>query len=282
MNSKPLPPPSALALHWVVGIPFLIAGWTKLAHPPQLADVFIYNLAWFPNLLATPVVLILGLLEIVTGCMLVTGFFRSVARKLATVLLGFFALYLSATVFLGSETYCQCYGQVVSIPPLVGLGLDIALLAILVWLERRSNLPPSSWKTFATVAIGIAMFTGFSNITPFLDSLLVGTKPGVVMQVLPTLHPQGLNKGKARIVVMTNRELSNRTIAQLEHVYQSHEVVVLRTSQWRRLENADPREYQTFPMKPALQARFVKSFPTCFLIENDEIVRVWYGHLPVL
>jgi hypothetical protein len=113
----------------VVGAVLVFSAITKILAPKAfLASMDGYGL--FPTssllLLATAVT---GL-ELMLGVLLMTGVHRRLAAGLATPLLVAFLALLIYGAQAGLES-CGCFGQAVSIPPSVEIGIDIALLVLL-------------------------------------------------------------------------------------------------------------------------------------------------------
>jgi putative oxidoreductase len=126
-----------LLLRVGLGSAFIYAGAVKIADPLQFAD----NIASFqllPNAAVNPFALSLPVFEIITGLMLVLGFFRRGAALGITILCMVFTIAVAAALARGLTIDCGCFGT--SEPSRAkmwfDLGRDIVLLLAAVILYR--------------------------------------------------------------------------------------------------------------------------------------------------
>jgi len=143
-GGRPLAVLSWLAVlsRWVISLPFLYAGSTKIADPKGFA-VVIDGYGLLPGFLVMPTALILPILEIVVA----TGLLFNVRRCLPviTVMLIFFIAVLGYGIVLGLDVDCGCFGP--DDPEQAYHGLwsalirDFGLLVpvlYLFWFQRRA------------------------------------------------------------------------------------------------------------------------------------------------
>jgi len=276
MTSHRLPKWLDIGLHVLLGGVFLVSGWVKASHPELLIAHFTYRLSWFPDMLAQPATYGLAGIELALGTALVTRYRANLIRPAAAILLGIFVVYLLIGLFMGVQTPCQCYGQLIQPSPILSLGFDILLLGGLALLERRGG-SSNDTTPFVVTAMFVLVFAALGRFTATFDKLLVQTRPGFELPTLPSLHPEALNRHHERLVLMVNRPVSPTVLKQLQAQFPTHQLVILQTRPMPTM--ATPGILQ-FPFKPELTSSFVKTFPTCFTISSQNIERVWYGQLP--
>ena len=276
MKKATLPSWTDLGLHGLLGSIFLISGLVKAIHPQLLASHFTYRLLWFPDFLALPATYLLASIELLVGAALTTRFQAHRARPAAAILLGVFVIYLLASMVLGVRTPCQCYGQLIQLPPILSLGLDILFLGGLALLERRGT-STNRFMPFALLAGLVLIIIGVGRFSPTFDILLVQTRPGFILPTLPSLHPEALNRDFDRLVLMVKHNPSEETLSKLRSRFPNHQLVLLTDSSEEvpATPNAICIEF-----KPDLEAVFVKTWPTCFTISSQKIEAVWYGRFP--
>jgi len=128
---------------WVLSVPFLYAGITKLADPKGFA-VVIDGYGLLPGFLVLPMALFLPLLEIIVA----TGLLFNVRLCLPVIagLLIFFIAVLGYGIVLGLDVDCGCFGP--DDPEQAYHGLwsalirDLGLLVpvlYLFWFQRRTG-----------------------------------------------------------------------------------------------------------------------------------------------
>lgn len=267
----------ARGLHLIVGLAFLISGWSKAGHPPLFVSHLIYRLDWFPDALAWPFTMALATAELLLGAMLIAPFRAPLARKIAALLLTLFVFYLLLITILGQNLPCQCYGSLIEFHPLLAMGLDILLLLILYLLEQNPSPSQTRIRPFLAICTCLALLLTLTHTTTVFDPLLVQLKSGEQLPVLPSLHPLAINRDSTRLVIIAKEPPTPAALKELEAEYPQTQILVLlpQITQAYRLGNAT-----ALPMKADMVASFAKTFPTSFSLKDQQVRHIWWGRLP--
>lgn len=128
-----------LVLRWLLGAVFVFAGALKIFDPASFAtDISHYRL--LPLGLVNLTAIVLPWLELVSGLMLVMGFWvRANAMIIAVLTSGFFIAITQALV-RGLDVSCGCFGTVsASKVGVTNLAIDLVLLLMAGWMAWRGR-----------------------------------------------------------------------------------------------------------------------------------------------
>lgn len=126
-------------LRCLVGAVFVFAGALKIFDPAGFAmDIANYRL--MPHELINLVAIILPWLELVTGLMLVMGFWVRANALIIAGLTIVFLIAISQALVRGLDVTCGCFGTVAASEVGVkNLLIDLALLLMAAWLAWRAR-----------------------------------------------------------------------------------------------------------------------------------------------
>lgn len=97
-------------LRLIVGVTFIYASISKIAHPQAFADS-IYNYQLFPPLIIKPLSLFLPFFEMICGLFLICGIFKRSTAILLCGLLGLFTIAIFINLVRGLNINCGCFSQ---------------------------------------------------------------------------------------------------------------------------------------------------------------------------
>ena len=98
-----------IAIRLALGAAFVYAGAIKIQDPSEFA-ISVASLDLLPNLLISPMTLMLPPFEILTGALLIIGWGRRPAALGLTLLLAIFLIAISAALARGLTIDCGCFG----------------------------------------------------------------------------------------------------------------------------------------------------------------------------
>jgi len=130
---------------WLLGGLFVIAGGLKVADPKAFARVIVDYQLLAPALVPAVAVL-LPWWETLAGALAIAGPWRRGALTVLTALSALFAVIGSITLARGLSPECGCFGALSARVGPATLLLELATLALSLWLWRRECLatPQSS------------------------------------------------------------------------------------------------------------------------------------------
>ncbi|MGA2410465.1 MAG: MauE/DoxX family redox-associated membrane protein [Candidatus Binataceae bacterium] len=99
-----------IAIRIALGAAFLYAGAIKIQDPSEFA-ISVASFDILPNLLISPMTLMLPPFEIIAGALLIIGWGRRPAALAITILLGIFLIAIAAALARGLTIDCGCFGS---------------------------------------------------------------------------------------------------------------------------------------------------------------------------
>ena len=98
----------SICIRILLGSVFLYSSWSKIADPPGFAQV-IWNYRILPDILISPVTIVLPWIELFTGLALLLGFLRKGAAFLVSSMLVLFIAALAIDLARGIPVDCGCF-----------------------------------------------------------------------------------------------------------------------------------------------------------------------------
>ena len=103
---------AAFLFRMVVGITFLVSGFAKLLLPPEEFIQVLHSYQVIPEVLFSPLTILLPGIELLSGSCLILGFFTRAASIVILIQLGSFIALMSVVIFSGIELKeCGCFGS---------------------------------------------------------------------------------------------------------------------------------------------------------------------------
>jgi uncharacterized membrane protein YphA (DoxX/SURF4 family) len=159
----------------ITGIVLAYSALTKFLSPRAFVAVM-GDYGLFPEAMILPVATGAVALEFSLGLMLLSGIGRRFAARIAVPMVVVFVAFIIRALATGMSD-CGCFGEEISIPPLIELFLDFALLALLfvVW-RAGEDFAPARGRVAATfgwsaLCLGALIFLGRGPVVPTEESL---------------------------------------------------------------------------------------------------------------
>lgn len=133
-------------VQWFVGLLFIFSGFIKANDPLgfsyKLQEYFEVFKITFLNDVATPIAILLCMLEILLGGLLILGIFKKFTLRglLVTILFFTFLTFVSAAFNVVSS--CGCFGDAIPLTPWQSFIKDVILLIAIIYLyKNQGHLP---------------------------------------------------------------------------------------------------------------------------------------------
>ena len=125
-----------LAVRWILGGVFIIAGLPKVLDPSSFAQS-IDNYRMLPYIGVMLMAILLPWFEIILGLALITGRYWRGAALWTIALYAVFIIALGSAYIRGLDIYCGCFSATGHTIDLMRIIEDIILLAGAVWIYRQ-------------------------------------------------------------------------------------------------------------------------------------------------
>jgi putative oxidoreductase len=132
-----------LGLRWILGGVFIVAAVSKIIQPAPFATA-IANYRLLPHELIHLAAIMLPPIELVAGLLLLAGAWVRASALVVAALTGVFLVAIISALARGLNIECGCFGTVGGRKVgLTALVMDVALLAVAVWLMWRAKARPA-------------------------------------------------------------------------------------------------------------------------------------------
>ena len=129
----------SLALRWVLGGVFIVAGGLKVFEPAKFA-IAVENYRLLPPELVNLEAITLPWIELTAALFLIAGLWERASALVITVLCAGFFFAIAAALVRGLNIECGCFGTVGGRKVgLTGLAFDTVLLVMAAWLTWRAS-----------------------------------------------------------------------------------------------------------------------------------------------
>lgn len=118
-----------IALRWILGITFIYASYYKIMSPADFAKV-VYGYNLFPEVLISPIAIILPLVELISGLSLLLGIYPRSAALIINGLLLAFIFILTINIIRGHEFDCGCFSTKKAGSPKMMVARDVIYLVM--------------------------------------------------------------------------------------------------------------------------------------------------------
>ena len=152
----------------LLGALFILSAGAKLWSIDQF-ELYIYSFRFFSLNLAFVLARLCIGAELVLGVLALTGWWRRKVLAVMLAMLFFFSFFLCYAALIGRDDSCQCFGQLVDMPPTTSLLknsiLILLTLIVLRWAKEETprNRKVRAWVTGVIIAAAMA--------TPFIISV---------------------------------------------------------------------------------------------------------------
>jgi len=178
-----------------VGVLFIFSGLIKANDPLgfgyKLQEYFeVFHLSFLDGF-ATPIAILLCVLEIVLGGLLLAGFYQKLVAKGLLLLIIFFTFLTFISAYFKVVTSCGCFGDAIPLTPWQSFSKDLVLLVMIVYIYIYRNLITAiALKRNVQTAFLIAVFAisvlfsvytySFSPILDFLPYKIGANIPSLM------------------------------------------------------------------------------------------------------
>lgn len=264
----------------LIGLAMVLAGVFKGWH----VQAFVDHLSRFQMWLPQPRVLaiLIMVLEWVLGVALIVGFQRKWARRSLACLLAVFAVVVTLAGIFGWTSVCSCYGQLVQIPPHVTVLMDTVLILFLAASDHLSGTlehpPRNAMRHGPGFGIGLVLVLALTWVgahSSYVDPWVLRLRPGFVMPQMPAFGERAPNGNMNRLGVFTGDGIGQATLRDLARRFPQHEMVLIDTEGDLELSG-----WTVLPGRRDILSYYYRHLPTAFVVEDQVVKSVWYGHLP--
>ena len=145
-----------LVVRLLLGAIFILSAGAKLWSVDQF-ELYIYSYGFFSLNLSFIIARLCIGIELALGVLLLIGWMKRLTLTIAALILLAFSIFLGYAALAGRSDSCQCFGQLVDMPPTVSLLKNaILLLLTLLCTKFSAHIKKRRWHTWATLGIVIA------------------------------------------------------------------------------------------------------------------------------
>jgi uncharacterized membrane protein YphA (DoxX/SURF4 family) len=132
----------------VVGLAFLVSGYSKAVAPPQEFAAVIETYQIVPGAWSVPMATVLPWIELFLGAFVLTGYYRRKSAVGVGAMLCAFVWALVTAQLRGIELdSCGCFGRLIEFKPWQATLLDVTMsgLCFAVWKDSRGPFSLDGW-----------------------------------------------------------------------------------------------------------------------------------------